>query len=154
MYCGEARLRIDHLLLTIGRLWTHCFPRWMSLQAMFCLTSMASYCAILRCYRYKTSVARICFSVSLVLPGAITPPATSLHTEPSVQHPSLGMLRRIRAIPHHNKHERNDARLSLQALLDMKYLGWHVCRTKLARKMFFEARNFSQKMLQNVPRNF
>ena len=28
-------------------------------------------------------------------------------------------------------------------------LGWHVCRTKLARKIFFEARIFSRKMLRN-----
>ena len=35
-----------------------------------------------------------------------------------------------------------------------KYLGWHVCRTKLARKIFFGARIFSRKMLRNFPRNF
>ena len=32
-------------------------------------------------------------------------------------------------------------------------LGWHVCRMKLARNMFFEARIFSRKMLRNFPRN-
>ena len=33
------------------------------------------------------------------------------------------------------------------------YLGWHVCRTKFARKIFFKARNFSRKMLRYFPRN-
>ena len=35
-----------------------------------------------------------------------------------------------------------------------RLLGWHVCRTKLARKIFFEARIFSRKMLRNFPRKF
>ena len=38
----------------------------------------------------------------------------------------------------------------LELLKDL--LGWHVCRTELARKMFFEARIFSRKMLRNSPR--
>ena len=33
-------------------------------------------------------------------------------------------------------------------------LGRHVCRTKLARKIFLELRNFSRKMLRNFPRKF
>ena len=33
-------------------------------------------------------------------------------------------------------------------------LGWHVCRTKFARKLFFELRNLSRKMLRNFPRIF
>ena len=33
-------------------------------------------------------------------------------------------------------------------------LGWHIFRTKLAREIFFEARNFTRKMLQNFPRIF
>ena len=33
-------------------------------------------------------------------------------------------------------------------------LGWQVCRTKLARKIFVKTRIFSQKMLRNCPRNF
>ena len=36
---------------------------------------------------------------------------------------------------------------------DSIWLGWHVCRTKLARKIFFEARNFSRKMLR-IPKIF
>ena len=35
-----------------------------------------------------------------------------------------------------------------------KTLGWHVCRTKLARNTFSELRNFSRKMLRNFLRNF
>ena len=34
------------------------------------------------------------------------------------------------------------------------FLGWHVCRTKLARNIFFKARIFSRKMLRNFPRIF
>ena len=35
-----------------------------------------------------------------------------------------------------------------------KILGWHVCRTKLARNNFIEARNVSRKMFRNFPRIF
>ena len=37
---------------------------------------------------------------------------------------------------------------------DRIFLGWHICRRKLARKIFFEARFFSRKMLRNFPRIF
>ena len=33
-------------------------------------------------------------------------------------------------------------------------LGWRVCRTKFAQKMFFELRNFSRRMLRKFPRIF
>ena len=37
----------------------------------------------------------------------------------------------------------------------LKYLlRWHVCRVNFARKIFFELRIFSRKVLQNLPRNF
>ena len=35
--------------------------------------------------------------------------------------------------------------------IQKKNLGWHVCRMKLARNIFFEARIFSQKMFQYFP---
>ena len=34
------------------------------------------------------------------------------------------------------------------------FLGWYVCRTKLARNKFIEAQIFSRKMLQNLPEMF
>ena len=33
-------------------------------------------------------------------------------------------------------------------------LGWDVCRTKLARNIFFEARSFSRKNARNSPQEF
>ena len=32
------------------------------------------------------------------------------------------------------------------------FLGWHICRTKLARKLFFELQNFSRKLRKNAPK--
>ena len=37
---------------------------------------------------------------------------------------------------------------------EKKRVGWHVCRTKLARKIFFETRIFSRKRSENFPEMF
>ena len=39
--------------------------------------------------------------------------------------------------------------LASQLIFRQEFLGWHVCRTKLARKIYLEARIFSRKMLRN-----
>ena len=51
------------------------------------------------------------------------------------------------------KGEENDWQITKMSEFAIKFLGWHVCRTKLARNLFSRHEIFSRKMLWNFPRN-